>query len=345
MRPGNAWARKRNCTLRSPEPSPVSVRPGRVSPSGMTTRTIEGMLGAYNESDATVRLVWAIFGAIPGAPSLSYYSSLEEAQMLLVPGMDEAGLAEARALAQTAEMTRVLDVIDAIDTGDVGLSVFTGIRSALTFFFGDKTKALNTDAQQGTDAALKAVVIAWLVHTLFPGPVSEKVARVRALPAGQALLTWYAAVELGLPFADDALLASGSLLTRLLDKYGGAAGKIEQIAGAGAFSEARATLEGLLTPLNDVTRTVAGHTRSIAETARTFLPPVIATAGTIAGAAATAADALPVYRFLGARLVAEAVITRGQPLPAPEPTPVAASEATPEAPATLPATGTPSAAT
>ncbi|MFN7147297.1 MAG: hypothetical protein ACK4YP_26250, partial [Myxococcota bacterium] len=162
-------------------------------------RTIETVLAGYSEDDATVRLIWSLFGAIPGAPPVSFYRSLDEARMLVFPGLDDAGMERARALAAGPDVTAALNVADAIDTGDVGISVLTGVRSALTFFFGDKAKALDTDAQQGADAALKLVAIAWMIHTLVPGAAPEKIRRLRELPSGEALLTWYAAVEVALP--------------------------------------------------------------------------------------------------------------------------------------------------
>jgi hypothetical protein len=272
-------------------------------------RTIESVLGTFGEQDATVRLLWALFGAIPGAPAVSFYQSLDEARMLVFPELDDAGFARAQALAASPGVAKALAVADAIDTGDVGISVFTGVRSALTFFFGDRAKALDTDAQQGADAALKAVAIAFLATTLIPGGPAEKVRRLRALPSGEALLTYYAAVELALPFSDNALAGTGSLLSRLLERYGSAnAGRLDGAAGAGAEAAAHGMLGELVGPLDKMVTSLSAHTHSIAKAASEWLPPAIATAGTVAGAVATAADAMPVYRLLGARLAAEVVL-------------------------------------
>ncbi len=269
-------------------------------------RTVDSALAAFTEDDATVRLLWALFGAIPGAPAVSFYRSLDEARMLVFPDLDDAGLERARALALEPSATRALTVADAIDTGDIGISVFTGVRSALTFFFGDRAKVLDTDAQQGADAALKMVAIAWLTHTLIPGSVPEKVARLRALPSGEALLTYYAAVELALPFADDAVSGAGGLLARLLERYGPAnRGRLDGAVGPGAEAVANGILGELVGPVDAMARALSAHAQTIAAAAQQWLPPAIATAGTVAGAVATAADALPIYRLLGARLAAE----------------------------------------
>ncbi|MDP2311500.1 MAG: hypothetical protein Q8P41_01230 [Pseudomonadota bacterium] len=269
-------------------------------------RTLDSALDAFTEDDATVRLLWALFGAIPGAPPVSFYRSLDEARMLVFPELDDAAMVRAHALAAQPSTQKALTVADAIDTGDVGISVFTGVRSALTFFFGDRAKALDTDAQQGADAALKMVAIAWMAHTLIPGPVTEKVARLRALPSGEALLTYYAAVELALPFTDDILTGTGGLLSRLLERYGPATkARLDSAMGAGAEALANGMVSELVGPVDDMARSLSAHAQTIAAAAQQWLPPAIATAGTVAGAVATAADALPIYRLLGARLAAE----------------------------------------
>lgn len=276
-------------------------------------RTIESLLAGFHEDDATVRLLWTVFGAVPGGPQLSFYRTLDEARMLVAPDLDDAAFARAQAFAASPAVTRALDVADAIDTGDVGISVFTGVRSALTFFFGDRSRALDTDAQQGADAALKAVAIAWMANTLLPGSVPEKVRALREMPSGEALLTWYAAVEVALPFADDLATGAGSLVGRLVEKYGGGnLTRLDGAAGAGAADAASGMLGGLLPPLEGIVQSVGSHTHQIADAAKKWLPPAIATAGTVAGAVATAADAMPVYRLLGARLAAEAALRAGR---------------------------------
>ncbi|MFZ5480591.1 MAG: hypothetical protein ACOZNI_27760 [Myxococcota bacterium] len=276
-------------------------------------RTVESVLGTFGEDDATVRLIWTVFGAVPGGPQLSFYHTLDEARWLVAPDLDDAAFARAQALLTSRETQQALDVADAIDTGDVGITVLTGVRSAFSFFFGDRSKALDTDAQQGADAALKAAAIAWMTMTLLPGSVPERVRALRALPSGEALLTWYAAVEIALPFADGVAAGTGSIVGRLLEKYGGAnLARLDGAAGAGASAAAQGMLGGLTEPVEQLVRSMSGHTQRIAESARQWLPPALATAGTVAGAAATAADAMPVYRLLGARLCAEAALARAR---------------------------------
>ena len=271
----------------------------------MAAQTIEGNLASFTETDASVRLIWAVFSVIPGAPPLSFYSSLGEAQMLLYPELPAEGLERAAAFATEPGALRALEVSDFIDKGDVGIAAFSGAAAVFQLFFGDKKKALDTDPQQGADAALKVLAIAYLIHQLIPGSVAEKAALFRGTQAGEALLTWYGAVEIALPFADDAVLAGGSVIGRMVEKYGGGhLAKLDAVGGPGAGANAQAMLGALSGPLDNVIANVSKYTHQIADTAKAYLPPAIATAGTVAGAVATAADALPVYRLLVARLAA-----------------------------------------
>lgn len=277
----------------------------------MATHNVDFILADYGEEHLTVKLLWSIFGVLPGAPAMSVYRSVDECAMLTAPGIDATALVKAKLYVNSDEARAVMDAADLLDKGDVGISVYTGLRSALSLFFGDRKKALDTDPQQGADAALKALGIAWSVHKLFPGSVPEKVAALRALPSGEALLYYFAAVEVALPFTDDVATGVGSAMGNLVQKYGGGlAGKLEALGGAGAFASAQAMLTNLTGPLDGIAKSAADNAEKIAGTAKAYLPGAIATAGTVAGAVATAADALPIYRFLMARVVAEAAIQR-----------------------------------
>lgn len=279
----------------------------------MTESKAETILAGFSEEDATFKVLSALFSAIPGAPTLSFYRTLDEARMLLAPDLDDAALERARAFLSSTEATKAIAIADTIDTGDVGITVFSGIRSALTFFFGNKSRALETDPQQGADAVLKAGAIGYMTHLLFEGGVPEKVQRVFQVEAGVALLDYYAAVEIALPFADDAALGAGNIINRLLQKYGPANfARLESAAGEGSAAAAQGMLAGLLGPMDQTVVAVAQHSTRIAAAAQAYLPPAIATAGTVASAVAAAADALPLYRFLGARLVIEAALHRAR---------------------------------
>jgi hypothetical protein len=191
--------------------------------------------------------------------------------------------------------------------------VYTGLRSALKFFQGDRTAAAETDPQQGADAALKAAAIAYMTHSLFPGSLTEKVQALRATDAGQRLLAYYAAVEVAMPFADDVMKGTGGAVSSLMAKYGGSnLSRLESAAGLGASRESEGVMKELLGTLDGVVKSVSSHTGAIAAAVTKVMPKALAATDTVAGAVATGADALPVYRILGAQLVTEAALRRAQ---------------------------------
>lgn len=279
----------------------------------MSTLTVDQSLAAFSEGDATARLVKAVLAVIPGAPALTPYASLAAAQTALHPELGAEQAARAAAYAAEPGSLRALEVAEFIDRGDAGIAALSGATAAFRFFFGNRKSALDTDPQQGADAALKALALAYVIYQIVPGSLTDKVAMLRTTQAGEALLTWYAAAEIALPFTDDAVVAGGSAVGRLVEKYGaGNAAKLDLIGGAGAGARASEMLGALAAPLDHVVANVSQYTHQIADTARPYLPAAIAAVDTVAGAAATAADAMPVYRYLIGRLVAEIALARSR---------------------------------
>lgn len=289
----------------------------------MSTISVEGFLSQFSADDATFKLLSALSTAVPSSTEPIFYHSIDEARLLVAPELDDDGLERARARLNSPEYIQALKVADAIDKGDIGLSVFTGLRSAFAFFFGGRKKTLESDAQQGADAILKAAGIAWMTHRFYSGSPPEKIRKLRETPAGQSLLVWYAAADICLPFADDAAVGAGSFFSSLLSRYGTKhLNRLDFAAGAGAGEAATGMINGLTQPLEEIIQSVSGHTRGMAEKARAYLPAAIATADTISSAVATAADVLPVYRLLAARLAIEAALRQELPPQAEKPAPL-----------------------
>ena len=276
----------------------------------MADTTAHDLLATFEPKDVTVRVLETLFKVIPGTPAFTFYRTIDEAAPLVAP---TANLEQARAYAMDAGALRALKVANAIDTGDVGISVYTGLRSALKFFQGDRKAAAETDPQQGADAALKAAAIAYMTHSLFPGTLTEKVNALRATDAGQRLLAYYAVVEVAMPFADDVVTGAGGAVSSLMAKYGGKnVSRLESAAGLGASRESEGVMKELLGTLDGIVKNVSGHTATIAGAVTRVMPKALAATDTVAGAVATGADALPIYRVLGAQLVTEAALRRAQ---------------------------------
>jgi hypothetical protein len=114
-------------------------------------------------------------------------------------------------------------------------------------------------------------------------------------------------------------------MQRLGQKYGsGTLARFEGLMGGAPGEGASGMMTAMSGPLEQVIQSVGVHTQRIAESARTYLPTAIASASAISSAVAMAADALPAYRLLGARLAIEAALKQevfamvGMPEPAPE---------------------------
>jgi hypothetical protein len=272
---------------------------------------VDQALQEFKNEDYTVRLCSAILGVLPFAPPMPHYASLDGATQALFPQATPQQKARAVELANGDGVRGALWVANAIDTGDSGIAVYSGLKSAFGFFFGGGSRmdALETDPQQGTDAGLKLLGLAYMIHKLFPGSIPEKVQSFQTTPAGQTLAIYYGAVEVALPFSDNLVQGGGDFLQRLMTRYGGdASSKLGAALGAGAVQEAQGMMGALMSPIQGVLNQVAPHAQTIANSAKQYIPGFMNTADKVAGMVATGADALPVYRYLGARLAAETCV-------------------------------------
>jgi hypothetical protein len=263
----------------------------------------------FKPDDYTVRLLDAIYKVLPGAPDWGYYPSLAGAVTSMGIPADQAR--RAQQIASSEEIQDVLWMSRLLDTGDKGYAIFTGVRSAVNLFFGDRAQALETDKQQRNDAVLKALGIGYLAWKAFPGTVAERAAAFKDSDAGKALLYYYGAIEVALPFADNALLKGGNILESLFDDLG--ADQVDRLAGlAGGkdLSGVQEMLSSLSGTLRGAVDSAAPHVEPVANAAKKYLPGVMDKGDKIAGLVANAADVMPVYRLLGARLAVEASIAR-----------------------------------
>ena len=259
------------------------------------------VVDAFAASDLCVRIPGGLFSVLPFAPAWTHPGTLAA----------QAGSARVAELAELAAKgdgpQRALQVFDLLDKADTGIAVFSGLRGAVKAYRGE-SGAWEVDPQQATDAALKALGVAWASYALFGGQVS----RLNDYKAGRALLAWYVAADLVLPFADNAAEGGVAMFTGLLDRYTPAATeKLSALAGpeaqqaAGALASMKDTIGGLAAQA-----TVAAGPMS--EWAKAKLPGVIGGADAVTGAVATALDTLAVYRYLGSALVAEVLVAEAK---------------------------------
>lgn len=303
---------------------------------------IDEELGKFGANAVTVRLIGALLGAIPDEDALEAWGDTKGC----CAHHGASGLVdEIRPLWSKNEVGRVLFAARSLDTGDTGITVVTGIRTALSLFMKDGGPGAGADAQQQADAALKALGLSFIVASLFPGTPQERVRALAHMPTGRALLTTYAAVEIALPLGQQ---VQPRTVRRLCEERGKQiAGKLMSVVGRAGLDEAQATLDALIEVLDNKVEAVAPHTERLADTLKSVIPNVIHGKGqTLADMIAAGADALPIYRFLCARLAAESqvlqVVWRHEPDRAPadasppvEPQPTATESGPPPVPAGL----------
>ena len=269
-------------------------------------------LTEFTPADKTPRLVDAVFKVVPGAPTLTPYLGLP--QVVAAMGGGPADVAGAMSKIDDPELADVLWMSAAVDTADKGYAIFTGVGSALKLFFSaDKSAALETDTQQRNDAVLKAIALAWMAHKAFDGSIPERAKAFASTPSGKALLTWYAAIEVALPFADNVVTRGGGLVDDLLTRDSASQmSRLSSMSGGRDLRGAPEALQALTGPIKEALDAVRPHMEKVAAAARSHLPGALATGDKVAGALAGVADVMPVYRYLGGRLAAEAAVVRGR---------------------------------
>lgn len=283
----------------------------------MADKNVDDVLGEFSSEDYTVKLVSTIFGIVPGGPPFQFYNSLEGAVQRLAGG-DPGVLAKARELANSEDMTKAIWVADKIDMADAGLSIYTGVKNLFSLFGakGTDKRTFEADPQQATDAAIKAAGLSYMIYKMYPGGIGEKIGMFKSTPAGQELALYYAVAEIALPFTDNLVEAGGNLISKLLNSQKGEmSSKFGSVVGGDALSQAAGVMDQFTGPLGEYVDRAKGHTGTIMEKIKAYMP----SAGTIAnvadsatGALASGVDMMPVWRFLGGRVVAEACVLRAQ---------------------------------
>ena len=144
-----------------------------------------------------------------------------------------------------------------------------------------------------------------------PGTLAEKASGFRESATGQAIAVYYGAVEVALPFADNAAVTGTRFLSDLYTRAGSAqANRLASMAAGRSIEGAQAMLDTLTEPLQRVVAHASQYTKPVAEAASPYVPGLMTGADRVAGGVAGAADVMPVYRLLGARLAAESAARR-----------------------------------
>lgn len=277
---------------------------------------VEQALAEFSAESITSKLLRALYGTVPYSPAFEPWRTVDDAVRAVKPGASSDDLQRARDIAHNAdEVGDVLWMGRIMDTGDRGFAVASGLYTAWKLFKGQGTAALETDPQQKGDAVLKALGLAYLVYKAYPGSLADKARAFRESPTGQALAIYYGAVEVALPFADNAAQMGKDGLTGLLQSQGQAqAARLSDLAQGKDLGKAREMLTEVTGQLQRVAGHTAGYVQPVTAAIGPYLPSMSA-ADKAAGALASAADVLPVYTLLSARLAAESAARRAVTMP------------------------------
>ncbi len=273
---------------------------------------VDQALAEFPEDSLTSKLVRGLFGAVPYSPDFAPWRAVDDAVRALKPDAGPSELALAREIASSEDQIGdILWMSRLLDAGDQGYALVTGLFSAYKLFRGQGVEALETDDQQRNDAVLKALGLAYMAYKAYPGSLAERADAFRESPTGQALAIYYGAVEVALPFADNAALGGKDALQQLLTSQGDAqAARLAQMASGHEIEGAGAMLGQITGQLQRVATHASGYVHPVTQAIGPYLPGAMNAADKAAGALANAADVLPVYRLLGARLAAESAARR-----------------------------------
>ncbi|MCS6901607.1 MAG: caspase family protein [Myxococcales bacterium] len=287
-------------------PAPLVAE--RSGPLAMSN-PIDTALAEFKPDDYSVRLCGALFSVVPFAGPILPYTTVEGAIQALYPQASPQVVRRAYELTRNEAIQSALRAADMIDKADAGIAMYSGVKGAFNLLFGERSQALETDTQQGVDAVLKLLGIGYLIAKMYPGSIQERVQSFYTTPAGKHLIVYYALIEVALPFLDNALTASGNFIGSLISKHGGeAAGKLSAAVGSQDSAEAQGVIQTMLSWIEGALTSILPYAQAAAEKARQYIPGALVMMDKAASVVATGADALPVYRYLGARLAAESVV-------------------------------------
>ena len=275
---------------------------------------VETVLADFPETAVTNKLLNALYSAIPGTDPFAP-ANMDDAVKALDPNANPAIASAARVIADTTdEIGDILWMGNLMDAGDKGFAVVTGLMAAWKLFQGQGVESFENDPTQRNDAILKAVGLSYMIYKAYPGSLAERAAAFKSSPAGKTLAVYYGAIELALPFADNAAQMGASGFEQIIKSGSDAQAKrLADMAQGKDLGQAGEMLTAVTSQLGSVAETTSGYIKPMTQAIGPYLPSAGAVgqaADKAAGALATAADVLPVYRLLSARLAAESAARR-----------------------------------
>lgn len=271
-------------------------------------KSVEQILGSYQESDVTVKLLGALFSTLPFAQPFGFYRDFSGALQRVMPGAPAPVLAKAQELAAAPAVGKALWVAEAMDTSDQLIAGYAGVKNIFALFGGAKKQesTFESDSEQATDAAVKGLGMAYMIYQLCPGEIAQKLQLFRELPAGREMALYYTVGEVAVPFADNIVRGTGDIIGQLLSRNKSAmTEKFAKFAGADSVQQASGVLGGMTAYLGESLGKTGAYLAPLKQKISGVMPSAFNLADSVSGAAATGLDVLPVWTLLGARFAAE----------------------------------------
>ena len=273
---------------------------------------MDAMLDKFGLRDVTAVATNGLLRVLPYADTLPPVGSLAELAQLMLGASNAEVTAQAEHHVSSDASRKALWVTTGLDAGDGIVTVVSSLRSAVALYIARKSGKQappSWAAHQGGDAVLKALGIGYLLNLCFPDS-DDAVLELSELPAGRALLAYFAAAEVALPFveqlSEDEQVFS-SLMSQHLDAQ---AAKLATVTGKPAVEEARRHLESIALTVDSLVNRSGDYLGPFVQSAEGMVPGAGGVVDTIGDVMAAGADVLPVYRYLGTRLVSEAAVSR-----------------------------------
>lgn len=271
-------------------------------------------MAVFGENDLAVRAVRGLLGVMPFVSDWQHPGKLTDLAERLEPDHAERLAARAERLAGEPGPQAALKTFDLLDKCDKSIAFYSGIKAGVQGARG-QAGALETDPQQAADAGLKALGVAYAAYKLMPGETAEE--RYKALLAtdtGRAMLIFYVAVEVVLPFADNVASGGIDVMAQIIDRYAAEnAQRLAAVAG-GEVDEAMGMLAQLASTLKSFTGQAAAFARPLNDWCKEKLPGMLGKMDALGGMMATGVDALSTWRYMGAALVAEVCLAQALPI-------------------------------
>jgi hypothetical protein len=264
-------------------------------------------LKRFSAGSVTVRVIDQMAGLRPALDRMPFAADLEGIAANVLGGVPDDVLARARAHLAAPSVRHALFAAQALDAGDTGLGLFTSLRTALRLFFGGQEQP-DLLHQQRADAAIKILGLAFVVARLAPDP-DDRVHLLDRCPAGHDLIRTFTVVELALPFwrtHED--LDVGALLR----DQGAAVQRFTRVLGVDALALAQSAVGPLGERFDRELRVVGPQIDDLAASLRAMVPSRLQREGLASGITSLAVDALPLYRYLGARLALESSLVQAR---------------------------------